>query len=243
MRFTAIYRRAIYEIVVSCSGDGTDVVRVRIVVIIDGGVVDDCSVVDIRIGNVDVAEVIAAVSVPRAIWFAKAQREPSYTAVAEAAAAETYPDAPTAATKKTDKGGPIDWLRVNWSRAPSPAAANIGPAAIVIGSKAPRLIVHPGPAPWADPAPGTGAVGRPANFDGTGIPNMAVLGDVAPIAVVVQIVVTSHVARNVPRGNCVIFLQVAVFGPTIQVVGSGRAIHCVVNLIYAGEFGAFSAAH
>jgi len=87
--------------------------------------VEDVSVADKRIAFVDsLKEFVAAVE-PREEWLAEAQREP--------ANAETK-----ASPEETDKGRPIDRRTKDRARAPTPAAGEIVPTAIVVRSKTPR---------------------------------------------------------------------------------------------------------
>src|SRR4029077_54377 len=87
--------------------------------------VEDVSVADKRIALVDsLKEFVAAVE-PREERLPEAERKPA-NAEAKASAEET------------DKGRPINRRAIDRARAPAPAAREIVPAAIVIGSKTPR---------------------------------------------------------------------------------------------------------
>src|SRR6266568_2533973 len=143
--------------------------------------VDEVDVADVRVENVHIADK-RVVHVnhgdetppkgePGEEWFAKSEREPANAAT----------------PAKTGVA--------------APAARKIVPAAVVVRGKAPRRIVNPSPAPWADPVPIAVAVRSPARGDLGGIPNMPVPRLIAPSAVIIEVVVADHVARNVTRGN------------------------------------------
>src|SRR6266851_3445677 len=141
------------------------------------------------------------------------------------------------------KREPADAAAPAKTGAEAPAACEIVPAAIVVRGKAPRRIVNPGPTPRADPVPIAVAVRSPARGDLGGIPNMPVLGLIAPSAVIIEVVVADHIARNVTRGNRVVFLQVALRGPTIEAVGTRRTINAVFDVFRTVEFRALAGMH
>src|SRR5712691_8420242 len=207
--------------------------------------VDEVDVADIRVENVHIADkrvvhVDHGDETPQAREpgeerFTKSKREPA----AAATPAKTGVEAPAAA-EETHKGRPIDRRTKERARAPAPAAREIVPPAIVVRSKTPRRIVNPGPAPRADPVPIAIAVGGPARGNLGGIPNMPVPRLIAPGAVIIEVVVADHIARNVTRGNRVVFLQVALRGPTIEAVGTRRPIDVVFDVFRTVEFGALA---
>src|SRR6266404_3615611 len=57
----------------------------------------------------------------------------------------------------------------------APTAAYKRPASIVKWRKAPWLIIHPGPAPRANPVPVSITIRGPANCNRAGIPNRAIV--------------------------------------------------------------------
>src|SRR5229473_2291784 len=199
------------------------------------GIVQNVDVVDARVADIHVVDKRPAAMEPRIERFAKAQREPADSA-AEAA---TKPKAESAADK-ADERWSIEWTRIDRSRAPAPSAANKCPAAVVEGSKAPRSVVNPGPAPGADPVPVAVAVRRPTNFYRGRVPHVTILGLLAPVTIVVEIGVTGYVAGDIARGNGVVFLQVAVRGPAVEIIGSGSLTHVIFRIINAIEFGLFA---
>src|ERR1700730_3464911 len=98
-------------------------------------------------------------------------------------------------------------------------------------SKTPRLVVHPRPTPWADPIPVARAVRSPAGGNFVRIPNVTILGLFAPRAMIIKIAVADHVTRNVSRGNGIVFLPVALAGPSIKSVGAGGSFDVVFDIV------------
>src|SRR5260370_42604249 len=106
----------------------------------------------------------------------------------EQSASETEPAAEAkASTQEAYESRPIDRRTKERARAPAPPAREIVPAAIMVRSKAPRRIVNPSPAPRADPVPVAVTVRSPAGRNLGRIPNVAVLGLIAPSSVVVEV--------------------------------------------------------
>jgi hypothetical protein len=107
----------------------------------------------------------------------------------------------------------------------------------VIRSEAPRLIADPGPTPRANPVPVTVAIGSPAHFYRSWIPDRAVFGFFVPSAVVVQVRPARDVLGNVSRGCRIVFAQIALLSPTVEVVGGGRCSgDPIFGIIEAVEF-------
>src|SRR5467141_1613017 len=125
---------------------------------------------DPRIRDVHVAEIISTGVIPRTERFAESQREPTDSSAK--AAIKTEAKSPP---HKADERRAIEWPLVNGSRAPTPSAAYECPASVVIRRKAPWLIIHPSPAPRANPVPISIAIGRPADSYRAGIPNRTVV--------------------------------------------------------------------
>src|SRR5208282_4428763 len=110
------------------------------------------------------------------------------------------------------------------------------PASVVEWSKSPRLVLNPGPAPWADVDPVAEAIRSPSHDDAARPPAWAVTGNVAPVAVRVEIFIASHFARNVVGGVRLIFAFVALESPTIEIVSVGKLLQIVIQVIVvAGE--------
>src|SRR5882762_571619 len=225
-RGSAVDGLAIHEGIAICHRYEIDVANVR---------VEDVSIADKRVPFIDSFNELVTAAEPGEKRFAKAQREPAYPSAVAKTATKTK-----AASEETDESRSIDRRTIDWARAPAPATREMVPAAIVERSKAPGRIVNPGPAPRADPVPIARAVGSPVGFYFTGIPNVAVLRFIAPVAVIIQIAVARRIARNVLSGNRVIFLQVALGGPAVEAVRTGSLRNDVVDVVRAVEFRAFA---
>src|SRR6266567_3123370 len=197
--------------------------------------VENVHIADKRVVHVDHGDETPPAGEPGEEWFAKSEREPANAATP----AKTGVEAPAAA-EEAHKGRPIDRRTKERAGAPAPAAREIVPAAVVVRGKAPRRIVNPSPAPRADPVPIAVAVRSPASGDLGGIPNMPVPRLIAPGAVIIEVVVADHIARNVTRGNRVVFLQVALRSPTIEAVGTRRTINVVFDVFRTVEFRALA---
>ena len=211
-RGSAVDGLAIHEGIAICHRYGIHVARVHEIDVANVRV-EDVSVADKRIPVVDSFNELVTAAEPGEERFAKAQREPAYPSAVAKTAAKTK-----AASEETDESRSVDRRTKDRARAPAPAARKMVPAAIVERSKAPGRIVNPGPAPRADPVPIAGAVGSPVGLDFTGIPNVAVLRFIAPVAVIIQIAVARRIARNVLPGNRVVFLQVTLGCPAVEAV-------------------------
>src|SRR2546429_3175476 len=112
------------------------------------------------------------------------------------------------------------------------------------GSKAPRLIVDPRPAPRRNPNPMAVAIGSPAHDSGVGKPNSAIFGNGAPAAVFVEVFVTNHIGRNIAGGLRVIFAAVAVTAPVVEVVVIvAETLNVGVELVNSGESASFARMH
>ena len=229
VRGSAVDGLAVHEGIAIRHGHCIHVARMDVIDVASAGV-ENATVADERVVDVDPLDELVAAAKPRKERFAKAQREPANSK-------------PETAAKEAHKSWPIDRGVKNRSRAPAPPAAKIVPAAVVERSKAPRRIVNPGPAPRADPVPVAIAVRSPSGLNRCGIPNVAVFGLITPGAVVVEVVVADHVARYVVRGDRVIFFAVALSSPTVEAVGAGSLFNDVVDVVRAGEFPALTGMH
>src|SRR5262249_50736784 len=151
------------------------IARIHVIVVVGAiDVVDDGGIANKRVVDVHVTNVGAAAAIPRMKGFAPTEREPADTAT------ETKAEAPVRATNEADKGRSIHWIGGVRPRPPPPAPANERPAAIVIGSKAPRLVADPRPAPRANPVPVAVAVRRPTGVDFGRIPDVPVVRNFVP---------------------------------------------------------------
>src|SRR5690349_11644807 len=208
------------------------IAREAIVEVAESAAVHKVHVANPRVADVDVGDERAAAVPPRMERLAEAEREPPHAAAKS--------EAKAAAAIETHESGSVERPGKARSRTPAPAVANVGPAAIVEGSKPPGIIVNPCPAPRADPVPVTPAVRRPTNGNHARIPHGAVIRNFTPRAVIVQIVVARHVARNILRGNRVVFLQISLLRPAIETVRFGRRADAVLNILGAVKFAALA---
>src|SRR5947207_6689664 len=179
---------------------------------------DDVDVRDPRIADVDSAEVTAAAAIPRHKRLTKSQRAPAI----RRSAAESNTDSPAATTKPGHKCGSVHRTRIIRSRGPSPISAVRNPAAIVEGSKSPRLIIHPSPSPGIDPNPVSVAIGRPTNCDTSRPPDWTVLRYFSPGSIFIQIAGADHIGSNILSGTIFIFTLVAYDSPLIKSIQSWR---------------------
>ncbi len=85
---------------------------------------EDVPVADKGVVNVDPLREAAATTEPWIERFAVAEREPADSG-------------PETAPKESDEGRPVDRCAVDRPRAPAPPAADVRPAAVVVGGKAP----------------------------------------------------------------------------------------------------------
>src|SRR5208283_4866013 len=196
-----------------------------IAVVVKAAEVIHVGVANKRVVDIHIAPVGAASVIPRTERFTESQREPAKT---------------EAAAEEADEGRTIEGPRIDRAGAPTPTPAKPVPAAIVVGSKAPRLVTNPRPAPRPDPVPGAVAVRSPVRADIVGCPDRAVVGLFAPSAVLVQVAITDGVARNVFGGWGVVFLEVAILCPAIEIIrrrGSRRGILHIG--VAAGDVGTF----
>ena len=196
-----IYGLPIDERIAIRDGHGVHVMGIHEIDVVDVGRVQNVYVADKRVVDVDHSDETPPAGEPGEERLTKAQREPADPTAPAKSGAETK-----ASAEKADKGWAKHRRTKEGTRAPAPCAANECPAAIMEGRKAPRRIVNPSPAPGADPVPVAVAVRSPARGDLGGIPNMSVLRLIAPSAVIIQVAVADHVARNVVRGDRVVFL-------------------------------------
>src|SRR5450432_694236 len=151
----------------------------------DGGVVDRC------IANVDAVYVFAADAIRGDVNFPGRKREPADVGT-EAAS--------TAAADENHQSGGVDGANGDRSSHPTPAIVDVDPASIMERGIAPGSVIDPRPSPRGDPIPVSIVVGSPVGGDAIGEPDVTVFGVVAPVAVVVEVVVTHHVMRDVLGG-------------------------------------------
>jgi hypothetical protein len=70
---------------------------------------------------------------------------------------------------------------------------------------------------------------------------VAILGFIVPGAVIIEVVIADHLARNIFRGNRVVFFEVAVLGPAVEAIGTRGTIDIGFDVVVnAVEFGALT---
>src|SRR5580704_14329904 len=226
----AIDRLAIHEAATRSRGDGVHVVSVCIIKVAIAVAVHEIPVAHKCVAGVDAMPIARATVIPRTEWLTPAQREP--------AEASTKPKT---AAQETNKRGSIKRSRIYGTRAPTPVATKIIPAAIVKRREAPGSVVDPSPTPRTYVAPVAIAVGRPILRDIVGSPNGTVLRIFLPSAVIVEITVANDISRNVARGSGIVFLQIAFLRPTVESIRLRRGTCSVVNVsVGAGDIGSFA---
>ena len=152
---------------------------------------------DVDIGDVDVADIARVARVAWPIDFARRQRKP----------ADRRPDTgrvPVAHTGLADKGDKrrrIDRHRHKLAGDPGPLVFDHRPAPVMERRKAPGLVIDPAPAPGLDPDPMPFAIRSPARRDAAREPDLAILRDGAPGAVLVELLIAGHLRRHVIRGR------------------------------------------
>jgi len=181
--------------------DCAGIVSVCVIKIAEAGTVyKSTSAAEPRVVDVDDVDVAAAATPPGMEGFTPSEWEPSDAT----SPAESKAHAPAAATQESDKCRAVNGVRIIGSRAPTPSATDIRPAAIVEWREAPRFVVNPSPSPRAYPVPISVAVRGPVRRNIRGIPNRTVVRLLAPGSVVVQIVVARNISRNVLCGSGIV---------------------------------------
>ena len=88
----------------------------------------------------------------------------------------------------------------------------------------------------------TFVVGSPAGVDPAGKPHVSVVGVIAPVAVVVEIVEADYVGSEVACGTGIVKAMIATFGPGIECVGIADLLHVGVERVGAAEVADLSTA-
>ena len=136
-------------------------------------IVDVCDInvrdVDVaHVGYVYLAQVIAAVVIPRIEGLARTQREPRRYS------ANPKTDGETSTADEGHESWAINRRNRNRSRQPTPPYSYLHPASVVKRRESPGSSVNPSPAPGLDPGPAAIAVGAPANRYPRRIPDRAI---------------------------------------------------------------------
>ena len=186
----------------------------KVVTVIDLEGVDNDVVIDLR-------QVLRTGGVSRAIGFPGSQRKPAQAGVLPTVQPERNAPgcrAMAIAAYEANQRGCIHRARCQAAGHPGPARADLRPAAIVRRRKAPRCVVHPGPAPGRYPAPLADAVGCPIDRHRARQPDRAVGRVLHPVAIGVELLVAHHLARNIAGGDGLVVLPVAGVGPDVKTV-------------------------
>src|SRR6202034_211475 len=187
---------------------------------------------DAGIGDVDVLHVPRAGPIAGHEHVPRTEREPCD---AGKSSAERNTDAEPAASHEShqrrsvyrpDNDGPWD---------PSPVTSDEGPAAVMERRKAPRLSVHPGPAPRRNVHPVASLIGSPSRYHSAGNPHRAIIRIGAPVAVLVEIVVSIDVSGNISGRLGGIFALIARLAPVFEFVKAWRRGSVIGNLVGAVE--------
>src|SRR5712672_4286823 len=172
MHRSAINRLPVYKRIARSCRYRPNVTRVGIIEIVVVGIqhvdVRDARVVDVHVAHVKVAGVI-----PRMKRFAVSEREPTDSAAEPSTKSE--PNTEVSSAHKSDERRSIEWTRINRARAPAPRAAHKRPASVMIRREPPRRVIHPSPAPRADPVPISVTIRSPANIHGSWVPHRSVV--------------------------------------------------------------------
>jgi hypothetical protein len=72
---------------------------------------------------------------------------------------------------------------------------------------------------------------RPTGVDPVRIPHRSIVALLRPVAVVIQIFIADDGIRDVLRGSELLFMLVALHGPLIEVVGLGRGLDVIGDLV------------
>src|ERR1700719_1169251 len=175
---------------------------------------DICDVSDVC--DIYLAKVLRPAVIPGKIGFARSKREPSCQL--------DVPDSNARGEVRTahecNQGWRIDWHGNIWSGQPTPGNSDVHPSAIVEGAEAPWSIFHPSPTPRPYPRPVAVAIGNPFHWNARGVPDGAILRDLFPTSIVVQIVIPRSIAAHISRGSRGRSTLVAFLTPFIKVVQS-----------------------
>ena len=174
-------------------------------------VLGTCHLPLVRNGAIGLVDVALAGVVARPPGLARREREPAHAVAA----------ADIGAAHEADQRRRIDGPRARPPRHPAPARADACPAAVVGRRKTPWRGIDPGPAPGRDVDPLAVAVGGPLGIHVARIPDVAVFGNVLPVAVVVELLVAEHLARDVARRDRLVLDAVALGHPALEGVVAG----------------------
>ena len=208
----------VHERVMRNRSDRTHIVLVHILDVGDVHVVVDvCDVDDVHrsIRDVYPLHVALARAVRRDVHFSRTEREPCD---ASPSTTEGHRHAEARSADEDYECRRVHGPHHYRTRNPAPASADFSPPPVVKRSKAPGFILHPSPSPGRDPDPMTVTVWRPPCGDARGKPHVTVIGNISPLAVVIEIVVADDVTRDVAGRLRMFFTIVAGTAPAVKFV-------------------------
>ena len=209
------------------------------VVIDNRGVVDvrDRGGIDRRIADVDPIHILPADVVRGHINFPRTQRKPSHI-TAEANANANSSSSSTA--NKHHQRGRIYGLHRDGSGHPTPASADRDPASVMEWRVAPGRVIDPRISPGSNPVPVALVIRRPACFNTVGVPDVAVVRIVAPVAIVIQILIADDIVGQILRRARVVITVIAAVRPVIKLIGSADINYIGVQRVCPAESASLS---
>src|SRR5262249_19192335 len=143
--------------------------------------------------------------------------------------------AETRRADEADERRRIDCAHRPRTRYPTPAALDESPASIVERREAPWRFVDPRPAPRVLPQPVSGAIRRPIGRDAGRNPDIAVVRNLLPSAVGVEVLVADHVGSHVTRARRLLVARGAFVNPRVESVPTRERHRLVVAEIGSAE--------
>jgi hypothetical protein len=164
-------------------------------VLVDDRDVGPVRIVEVDVGHIDI--VSTPVSPPRHEGISRRERKPAD--IAAAARGEGLGPTGAAPDKRHERGRISD--RDRWSlRHPVPARCINRPSPVVVRRPSPGLVADPGPAPGVLPDPAPCPVWLPPGVDSGRCPALSVARNIAPAAVLVEIIEAVHVEIGISGG-------------------------------------------
>src|SRR5579863_5656756 len=203
------------------------------------GLVNDGCVIDVgdlgdvhgRAADVDALHIAAAYWIRRHINFTRTKREPSYISAPSASPAD-----------KDHQGGRIYGSLFSRTSDPAPSAAHAYPASVVERGVAPWRVIDPCVSPGIDPCPMAFVVGRPVPSY-MRKPDMAVVAFIAPVAIVVEVVVSHHILGEILCRARVIPAIIAAVCPGVEPIGLSDLLDVGVERVGSAKGSALSGVH
>src|SRR5262249_28002430 len=142
-----------------------------------------------------------------------------------------HSDVEPAASNECNQRRRVHGSDSNRSGNPAPAAAHKRPAAIVERSKAPRLVVNPGPSPGGHIYPVPVTVRCPASRNTHGRPDVPLIPFFVPASVFIEIFVTVHICGDVLGAANATLALIAAAAPGVESIFLADARHVIGELI------------